>query len=113
MKKINLDLDHPYEETKKDTKKNNTNSSYILTFDPAVNRETGASGRRYQDITLTVDGLNSVQMRRSQEKMCPSIIDDVELLLIYIYIYIYILKLVDHNWGRPDGSLFNSYYTEV
>ena len=40
---------------------------YILTFDPAVNRETGASGRRYQDITLTVDGLNSVQMRRSQE----------------------------------------------
>ena len=28
----------------------------ILTFDPAVNQETGASGRRYQDITLTVDG---------------------------------------------------------
>ena len=39
----------------------------ILIFDPAVNRETGASGRRYQDITLTVDELNSVQMRRSQE----------------------------------------------
>ena len=39
----------------------------ILTFDPAVNQETGASGRRNQDITLTVDGLNSVQMRRSQE----------------------------------------------
>ena len=40
---------------------------YILTFDPAVNRETGASGRRHQDIALTVDGLNLVQMRRSQE----------------------------------------------
>ena len=39
----------------------------ILTFDPAVNQETGASGQRYQDITLTVDGLSSVQMRRSQE----------------------------------------------
>ena len=39
----------------------------ILTFDPAVNREIGASGRRYQDITLTVDGFNSVQMGRSQE----------------------------------------------
>ena len=38
-----------------------------MTFDPAVNRETGASGQRYQDITLTVDGLNSVQMRCSQE----------------------------------------------
>ena len=25
----------------------------ILTFDPAVNQETGASGRRYQGITLT------------------------------------------------------------
>ena len=25
----------------------------ILTFDPAFNQETGASGRRYQDITLT------------------------------------------------------------
>ena len=32
----------------------------ILTFDPAVNRRIAASGRRYQDITLTVDGLNSV-----------------------------------------------------
>ena len=40
---------------------------YILTFDPAVNRETGASGRRYQDISLTVDGLNSVQMGCPQE----------------------------------------------
>ena len=26
---------------------------YILTFDPAINQETGASGRRYPDITLT------------------------------------------------------------
>ena len=39
----------------------------ILTFDPAVKWETGASGWRYLDITLTVDGLNSVQMRHSQE----------------------------------------------
>ena len=39
----------------------------ILTFDPAVNQGTGASGRRYQGITMTVDGLNWVQMRRSQE----------------------------------------------
>ena len=31
----------------------------ILTFDLAVNQETSAS--RYQDITLTMDGLNSVQ----------------------------------------------------
>ena len=42
-------------------------SCNILTFDPAINRGTGASGRRYQGITLTVDGLNWVQMRRSQE----------------------------------------------
>ena len=33
-----------------------------MTFNPAVNQETGASGRRYQDINLTVDGLNSVQL---------------------------------------------------
>ena len=39
----------------------------ILTFDPAVNQETDASGRRYQDITLTVDGLNSMQLRRPPE----------------------------------------------
>ena len=23
------------------------------------------------------------------------------------------VKLVDHNWKQPKGSLFNSYYTEV
>ena len=34
----------------------------ILTFDPAINRGTGASGRRYQGITLTADGLNWVKM---------------------------------------------------
>ena len=28
----------------------------MLTFGPAVNRETGASGRRHQDIALTMDG---------------------------------------------------------
>ena len=39
----------------------------ILTFDLAVNQETGAPGRRYQYITLIVDGLNSVQSRRPQE----------------------------------------------
>ena len=39
----------------------------ILTFDPAINRGTGASGQRYQSITLTVDGLNWVQMQHSQE----------------------------------------------
>ena len=31
----------------------NSIECHILNFDPAVNRETGASGRRYQDITLT------------------------------------------------------------
>ena len=36
----------------------------ILAFDLAVNRETGACGRRYQGITLTVDGLNWVQVWR-------------------------------------------------
>ena len=41
----------------------------ILTFDPAVNQETGASGRRYQDITLTVDRLNSVQLRRHRKQV--------------------------------------------
>ena len=39
----------------------------ILTSDPAIDQETGAPARRYQGITLTVDGLNWVQMRRSQE----------------------------------------------
>ena len=39
----------------------------MLTFDPAVNQGTGASGRRYQGRILTVDGLNWVQMRCSQE----------------------------------------------
>ena len=38
----------------------------ILTFDPAINQGTGASGRRYQGITLTVDGLKWVYMQRSQ-----------------------------------------------
>ena len=39
----------------------------ILTFDPAINRETGASGQRYQDITLTIDRLNSVQLQHPCE----------------------------------------------
>ena len=39
----------------------------ILTSDQAVDQAIGASGRRYQGITLTVNGLNWVQMRRSQE----------------------------------------------
>ena len=47
--------------------KNDHNTCNILTSDPAVNRGTGASGREYQGMTLTVDGLNWVQMRRSQE----------------------------------------------
>ena len=41
----------------------------ILTFDLAINQGTGASGRRHQDITLTVDGLNSVQMRRHKKQV--------------------------------------------
>ena len=49
-------------------------SCYILTFDQAVNQGTRVSGRRYQDITLTVDGLNSVEMRRSQEAGGPQTI---------------------------------------
>ena len=36
--------------------------SATLWYKP-VNQGTGASGRRYQDITLTVDGLKSVQLR--------------------------------------------------
>ena len=40
----------------------NTSLCNILTSDPAVDQETGASGRRYLGITLTVDGLNWVQM---------------------------------------------------
>ena len=28
-------------------------------------------------------------------------------------LYIYISKVGDLNQGRPEGSLFNSYYTEV
>ena len=36
-------------------------------FDPALDQETGASGRGYQGITLTVDGLNWEQMWRPQE----------------------------------------------
>ena len=43
------------------------NSCNILTFDPAASQGTGASGRRYLGITLPVDRLNWVQMRRSQE----------------------------------------------
>ena len=39
----------------------------VLTFNQAVNQETDTSSRRYQDITLTVDGLNSVQLLRPQE----------------------------------------------
>ena len=34
-------------------------------------------------------------------------------LYIYIYIYIYIHKVGDYSWGQPEGSLFNSYCTEV
>ena len=47
----------------------------ILTFDPAVHQGTGASSRRYQGITLTVDGLNCVRMWRPQEASgCQTII---------------------------------------
>ena len=41
----------------------------ILTSDPAVDQGTGASGRRYQGITLAVDGLNWVQMWSPQEQV--------------------------------------------
>ena len=35
-------------------------------------------------------------------------------LYLYIYIYIYKSKVVgDSRGGSPEGSLFNSYYTEV
>ena len=34
-------------------------------------------------------------------------------LFVYIYIYIYISKVGDLSRGRPEGSLFNSFYTEV
>ena len=27
--------------------------------------------------------------------------------------YVYKSKVGDHSWGRPDGSLFNSYFTDV
>ena len=39
----------------------------IYNIDPAINQRTGASGRRYQGIDLTMDGLNSVQMWHLQE----------------------------------------------
>ena len=39
----------------------------IVTPDPAVDQGTGASGRRYQSITLTVDGLNWMKMWRPQD----------------------------------------------
>ena len=33
---------------------------------------------------------------------------------VYIYIYIYMLSnLADWSQGRPEGPLFNSYYTEI
>ena len=32
---------------------------------------------------------------------------------IYIYIYIYIIKIVDPSRETSEGSLFNSYYTDV
>ena len=38
-----------------------------MTFDRAVDQGTGASGRKYQGINLTVDGLNWVQMWHPQE----------------------------------------------
>ena len=31
----------------------------------------------------------------------------------YVYIYIYIYKVGDRSQGRPEGSLFNSYYPEM
>ena len=50
----------------------------ILTSDPAVDQGTGASGRRYQGRTVTVDGLNWVQMCRPQEAGgCQTIIKHV------------------------------------
>ena len=39
----------------------------IMTFDPAVSQGTDAIWSKISDITLTVGGLNWVQMRRSQE----------------------------------------------
>ena len=42
-------------------------SCNILTSDPAFDQGTGAPGRRYQGIILTMDGLNWAQMRHSQE----------------------------------------------
>ena len=38
-----------------------------MTFDLAISQGTGASSLRYQGITLTVDGLNWVQIWHSQE----------------------------------------------
>ena len=32
-------------------------------------------------------------------------------IYICIYIYIYISKVGDHSRGGPEGSLFDSYYT--
>ena len=34
-------------------------------------------------------------------------------IYIYIYIYVKVSKVGDRSRGRPEGSLFNSYYTEV
>ena len=35
------------------------------------------------------------------------------LINLYMYIYIYIYKVSDRSRVRQEGSLFNSYYTEV
>ena len=37
----------------------------------------------------------------------------IMFLCVCVYIYIYVYKVADCCQGQPDGSLFNSYYTEV
>ena len=57
----------PLENKMRDIFKCKSDPPNLCNIDPAVNQETRASGRRYQDITWTVDGLNSVQLRRPRE----------------------------------------------
>ena len=60
-------LGWPYEDRNRISCKKCNSKCNILTSDPAVDQGRGASSRRYQGITLTVDGLNWVQMLCSQE----------------------------------------------
>ena len=55
----------------------------------------------------------SRQVRNRKRRLCPAVNSKSLLEYIYIYIYIYKSKVGDSSRGRPEGSLFSNYYTEV